>query len=361
MISSHPIDSIEDAIYEAAFLPERWTDVLERIGATCGAEGAAVLTVDTTDSRWVATPPFQDLIERFVAEGWMGRNIRADRAMALDHPGFVRDHDILTDDEMDSDESYGFFRRHGWGWVLGTLIRPPTGDVVVFNWERRFASGPFGIDTVARLDPLRPHLARAGMIASRLQLERARAATALLDTLGLAAGIVSTTSRLVAANAQLEGLMPHVVSDRRDRVRLADPAADARLCDVLAGAPGAVPLSIPIRPLDRAGGPYILHLLPVRGLARDVFASAAFVLVVTPLPAAGALSASLVQGLFDLTPAEARVARRIAEGATVDEIAQASGTAVSTVRAQLRSVFAKTGFARQADIVRLLATPFRPG
>ena len=66
-------------------------------------------------------------------------------------------------------------------------------------------------------------------------------------------------------------------------------------------------------------------------------------------------SQQLLEGLFDLTPAEARVARAIADGDNIEKIAQGSGIARETVRAQLKNIFAKAGTHRQAELVRLFS------
>jgi DNA-binding CsgD family transcriptional regulator len=57
---------------------------------------------------------------------------------------------------------------------------------------------------------------------------------------------------------------------------------------------------------------------------------------------------------FLLTPAEAQIALGIADGETLAAIAEARGVSVSTARTQLKSVFAKTGTHRQAELVALL-------
>ena len=62
-----------------------------------------------------------------------------------------------------------------------------------------------------------------------------------------------------------------------------------------------------------------------------------------------------MRSLFDLTPSEARVARGLATGETLEEIAESGGVAISTVRSQLRQVLQKTGCTRQAEVVSLLA------
>lgn len=66
--------------------------------------------------------------------------------------------------------------------------------------------------------------------------------------------------------------------------------------------------------------------------------------------------ASRVRGLYGLTQAEARVMAALASGETVDRIAMAHGVRTSTVRAQVRSIFEKTGVNRQSALVRLALT-----
>lgn len=59
-----------------------------------------------------------------------------------------------------------------------------------------------------------------------------------------------------------------------------------------------------------------------------------------------------LQALHALTPAEARVARKIAEGLSPKDVARAHGTSWDTVRAQLRQVFAKMEVHTQASLTR---------
>lgn len=65
-------------------------------------------------------------------------------------------------------------------------------------------------------------------------------------------------------------------------------------------------------PHTKAAPQAVVHLVPVRGSARDIFLNAAFFMVVTPVDRSRVHTAETIQGLFDLTPAEARVARLLA-------------------------------------------------
>ena len=61
-----------------------------------------------------------------------------------------------------------------------------------------------------------------------------------------------------------------------------------------------------------------------------------------------------------LTPAEARIALGIARGNALSVIAEAHGISVATARTQLKSVFAKTGTHRQAQLAALMAGMIGP-
>jgi DNA-binding CsgD family transcriptional regulator len=357
-------EGLIDEIYEASVIPELWPKVLDTISQVSGAAGGTFFTANPYTARWTASEAIWSLMREFVEDGWMLKNLRAPRAIKLNHAGFVTDFDLLTPEELETDPLYvDFLRKRGLGWCTGVTIPIPSGDVLVFTCEREFARGPFEQTVVNALNPLRPHLARAGLISARLGLERAKAAAAALGVLGLPAAVLSHTHRVLAANDLLGGIIPAVVQDKQERVHLSDRRADGLLARALAHlkrphAPDQVS-SIPIGATDEHPA-MVAHLVPVRGAAQDIFSLASCVLVVMPVSRAEVPSAEVIQGLFDLTAAEARVAQAVAGGKTLESYAAASGVALGTVRSQLKAVFTKTGLARQADLVSLLAGTILP-
>jgi DNA-binding CsgD family transcriptional regulator len=63
--------------------------------------------------------------------------------------------------------------------------------------------------------------------------------------------------------------------------------------------------------------------------------------------------------VYGLTPSEAQVAISLANGHSIDEIAESSHHSAHTIRSQLKSVFRKTGVSRQSELIKLLLTgPF---
>jgi DNA-binding CsgD family transcriptional regulator len=67
-------------------------------------------------------------------------------------------------------------------------------------------------------------------------------------------------------------------------------------------------------------------------------------------------SAAVLRSHYKLTPAEVRLAVALAEGRSLKEAAGGLGIRITTARAHLRQVFAKTGTSRQAALVRLVLT-----
>jgi len=177
-----------------------------------------------------------------------------------------------------------------------------------------------------------------------------------LGVIGLPAAVLSCSHRLLAANKLLEKLVPRVVQDRQSRIGLVNRRADAMLAwslRRLQNHTGGQVHSIPIAATSELPAS-ILHVVPVGGPANGMFAAASCVLFITTIAHQEIASVQAIQGMFDLTPAEARIARGIAAGRTVSELATEAGVAVGTVRQQLKSVFSKTGVSRQVTLVGLL-------
>jgi len=62
----------------------------------------------------------------------------------------------------------------------------------------------------------------------------------------------------------------------------------------------------------------------------------------------------ILMALYQLTRAEALLAKHLAEGANLDQSAAMLGISRNTARAQLRSIFAKTGVSQQSMLVSLI-------
>jgi DNA-binding CsgD family transcriptional regulator len=194
------------------------------------------------------------------------------------------------------------------------------------------------------------------MTAARLRLERVEAASAALAALGLPAVMLDGKGRVLSASGLAETLAGTLRWKARDEVAFSDRAADKQLREALGflELPGHAGVrTFPVRN-EETGAALIAHFVPVRLSARDIFARCDAALILTPVGGAYAPPLELLQSLFDLTPAESRLARGVAEGETLDAIASRSRISRNTARVHLRRVLAKTGCHRQAELASLL-------
>ncbi|MFG1301292.1 helix-turn-helix transcriptional regulator [Xanthobacter sp. V3C-3] len=359
MPDADDLAALIDLIYEAAVVPEKWPHLLGRLSQRMDGSGGILFTAGSSGTAWTASPDIWPVFDEFLRDGWHAINPRPQRLGRLNHPGFVRDSDHFTPEEIAADPVYqNFYFKRGLGWAMGTMLQVPSGDALVFSFERAFARGVVEMEHVHFFDQLRPHLARAALLGAHFGLVRAKAMAEALAQSGLPAAVLRGRGRLYATNALFDALMPGLVQDGPSRLQVSSQAADRLFAEAAAsiqsGGAGRRVYSIPV-PADGAGrAPAILHLLPVRREAYDVLNSASALLIVTSVDRSTVPTAEVVAGLFDLTPAEARVARRIAEGATVDAIAIEHGLSRETVRTHLKQTFAKVGVTRQAELAALL-------
>jgi DNA-binding CsgD family transcriptional regulator len=348
-----------DRIYECAFAPEFWPIALHELALVAEARGGLLFAANAEVGvlRWMASQNLQQELARYVSDGWLDRDRRRDRVIGLSHAGFLTDYDVYTDAEIAADPVYSeFLFPAGLGWAAGTAISPGTGDALFLTVERNRERGPVEPAVIQRLDELRPHLARSAMMSVRLNMERASVASETLALIGLPALVFNRSGKIVASNQLVEKLDDYLQWRAGDHVVLKDPRAQAQFQQAVAtiGEADAAPVrSFALRPGEVQ--PSVAHVIPICGVAQDIFVRCAGVLVMTPVNLPPAPTIELIQSLFDLTPAEARIARALATGQTVGEIASAGSVSLSTVRSQVRGVLEKTACHRQAEMIALLS------
>ena len=350
-------DDLIDRIYESSVVPELWPRVLDEIATMIEAHGGLLFSARKA-LHWTASETVRDVFAEYVADGWLTRCSRRVCIMNASEPGFFTEQDFWTEEQMEADPIYrDFFRPRGLGWSAGTGLRIPSGDNIVFSIERALERGPIEPEHLERLDILRPHLARSALISARLGLQRAEGAAEALTGLRLPALVLDDGGRVVEANDLVHAMSEQIGLRAGGRLALADRAANEALSQRLEalGTPGGdTACSLPLR--DAMGDPVgVLHVLPVRRTAHDIFGKGYALLVLTPIGTDKSPSADLMRSLFDLTRSEARVARGLATGRTAEEIAAEGDVALTTVRSQIRRVLEKTGCTRQAEVAALLA------
>lgn len=355
-------DGIIERIYEAALVPGQWKVALEHLAALANCSAGLIVSArDHVANRTMLTDNLAELHERATREGWWARNSRAPVLLSLPSTEFHSDADHFSPADMAKEPLYrDLLWPMGWGYSAATHIQIPNGDSLILSLERHRDGGPVERDAIERLNALRPHLARSALLASRLAFEQIKSANEAFGMTGLPSAAISVNGRVVDSNALFEDHSAQATIGAGNRLKLTNPDADRILREcleaMLAGDAGDSQASRSIAlPRTQATEAGVLHLVPVAGFARDLFTAAAFFVILTPLDTRRLAPIDLIQGLFDLTTMEARVARALATGSDIGNTAEAFGISRETVRAHLKNIFAKTGFSRQTDLATAIS------
>jgi DNA-binding CsgD family transcriptional regulator len=278
-------------------------------------------------------------------------------AFALKHPfrGFVRANDYLPPELLNSDP--GHARRLAIGLdseaSSGTVM--PTGELVVFSFDRWMRAGPHRQQHLAALNALYPHLAQTALVAARPRLDRASTAATTLQMIGLPAAVLTNSGRLLSSNISVDRLPRLVLPSAFGRIVIADPRAHRLLQEALDPTSGTI-RSIPIAEAE-GRRPCVLHVLPLRRNAHDIFSGGDMLIAVTTLSASSASpSPAVLESLFDLTQSEVSFTTALMQGLTVQEAARTCGLTETSGRTYLGRIFAKTGTHRQTELITLLSS-----
>ena len=342
-----------ERIYEAAAMPEQWPAVLQSVADAVDAFGACFVHRTVGSGSWTLSSGMAEFGESYLAAGWIARDDRVPLVVAERYPGFRVDSDLWSEADQRAMPIYrDFLLPRGLNASGATFVQGSREDAVHIGVEG-LASYTSAGAAVPVLDAFRPHLARAISLSVQLGQVRDDGVVGGLEAAGVAAAVVSVDGRLRASNAAFARRLGSIFHTRAGRIRFADPFLQARLAEAIAAFDGTNALSLAVGTGDEAP-PFAIHLVPLRRGARDVVGWDGILMLVADAANASVPGADLLRLLFDLTPAEARVARMLAEGRSPTAAATALNITEATARTHLRRIFAKTGVGRQAELVRLL-------
>jgi DNA-binding CsgD family transcriptional regulator len=193
-----------------------------------------------------------------------------------------------------------------------------------------------------------------GIRSKLLSAERARTAAVAAADVGMHAVLtLDPQRRLLHANSAGEALLSRGEGLMLRRQRLAAwlaqdqnalQAAVARAGSAEATEASALLVHRP------EGAPYELSVASANtdGTRRHI------IVVVTERGVRDASLHARIRTLYGLTPAEAEVAVRVAEGASLELISGERQARISTVRTQLKAITAKMGCSRQSQLVAMI-------
>jgi DNA-binding CsgD family transcriptional regulator/PAS domain-containing protein len=355
-------------IYDAVLDPIQRIDVLDKIASFTGGHSGGLLSkhcLSKSQNLYCYIGADPESLQAY-SESYPKLDPTAD-VPAFEVAQVVSTSDLVPYDEFRRGRFYREWARpQGWVDVASAVIEKSATSCTFLSVVRDEANGLVDDEMRRRMALVIPHVRRALVIGKTIHQQQAQTAcfSDILD--GLSAGmiLVDANGRIVHANAA-----GNAVIDAADffrsvcgRLVAGDPSINAALRDILIAARagdsvlGVKGIALPLTAHD--GERYVAHVLPLTSGARRV-ACMAYNAVAALFIRKAALDAfappEVIGEMYKLTPTELRVLLAIVNIGGVPEVAVALGVAVTTIKTHLSRLFEKTGVARQADLVKLVA------
>lgn len=345
-----------DRVYEASVIPDLWPSVLLDLAEMTESKGGLLLSTRDKSLNWTASESVHDAFADYLSGGWFRRCGRRVCMLEQAHSAFLTEQDYWTDEELENNEIYhDFFYPRDLGCSAGTGLIMPTGDHIVFSVERSHQRGPIESTHVETLNMMRPHIARAAMVAARMGLQSATTAKDAFGKLCVPTVLLNLDGAAVESSDEIAAMSDYIAWGADNRLLLKDKNADALLHNALVSLDGHAGIqSFAIRD-DNDCPAHVAHIVPVTRSANDIFAKGYALLVFNPIDTKAMPSVDLLRSLFDLTAAEAKVARKLAAGLSVEGIAEEGNVSINTVRTQVRKIIEKTGSKRLPELVSMIS------
>ncbi|MBL45383.1 MAG: chemotaxis protein CheY [Sphingomonadaceae bacterium] len=317
-------------LHDGVFEQPLWQTFLARLRGVSGASGA-MLVLQSGEAR-----------ERMI----LSRGECADKVA------------VLTSD-----------MREGRVYALAELAEDAAGDLRALRlsdgggleaWLAILSDGEFRAEHSSLLAALAPHLRVALKVLSSLEREKARASMSedAFARMNFGWIAIDARCRIVGLDGQAQRFLQRSGVLRRgpyDRLISSSPAADraltrfARECSADRG--------VRPRAINLARDPWIDILVsPVRLPALAGDGEAVAMIYLRGDRSSSADRHEQLVDLFDLTPAEARLAWSLSQGASIAEAARLHGLTLETARYYSKRIYAKTGARGQVDLVRNILT-----
>jgi len=364
------VDALVRGVWAAATGESDWTSALRAVATHFGARMAVLHRFDTADQRLLAQESggahdLQDAVLQYVRQYHLQDPRRAQivEGRVVPHGSWYHDHEHLDAAFVAGNAYYQhFLAAYGGRYAAARTLAPAPDQACLFGLEIPPHRGPLHAGERAELERLGTHLDDALRTYERLRRARAQvlAGHQLLHGFAQPMWLVDTDRQVHDANAaaQAESQRARLLARRGPHlVATANRLEQALLSTMhqLRGQPHGSRRVLQHRPPGSVD-PVWLHLVLLKpeGSA-GAFGTLPMVLVTLFDPQqVPAFDPFALASLFDLSPAQARVATALAQGLTVAQIAAAAGTRVSTVRSHMAAVLQRVGASRGDDLVRRL-------
>ncbi len=368
MNDSKRLPTLIGDIYDAVIDPAQRNDVLDKIAGFAGGHSGGLLSKHSLSK--------SEVLYCYVGADPNSLQVYSESYPKLDptadSPCFgveqvVSATDLVPYEEFRRGRFYREWARpHGWVDVASAVIEKSATSCTFLSVVRHEANGLVDDEMRRRMALLIPHVRRALLIGQTIHRKQTEAVcfSDVLD--GLSAGmiLVDANGRIVHTNNAGNAILDagDFLRSVCGRLVASDLAINAALREILVAANagdaalGVKGIALPLTAHD--GERYVAHVLPLTSGARreaGLAYNAVAALFIRKASLEPFSPPEVIGEMYKLTPSELRVLLAIVDIGGVPEVAAALGVAVTTVKTHLSRLFEKTGVARQADLVKLVA------
>ena len=368
MNDSKRLPTLIGDIYDAVIDPAQRNDVLDKIASFTGGHSGGLLSKHSLSK--------SEVLYCYVGADPNSLQVYSESYPKLDptadSPCFgveqvVSATDLVPYEEFRRGRFYREWARpHGWVDVASAVIEKSATSCTFLSVVRHEANGLVDDEMRRRMALLIPHVRRALLIGQTIHRKQTEAVcfSDVLDGLSSGMILVDASGRIVHTNNAGNAILDagDFLRSVCGRLVASDLAINAALREILVAANagdaalGVKGIALPLTAHD--GERYVAHVLPLTSGARreaGLAYNAVAALFIRKASLEPFSPPEVIGEMYKLTPTELRVLLAIVDIGGVPEVAAALGVAVTTVKTHLSRLFEKTGVARQADLVKLVA------
>ncbi len=367
--SESDLDQLIAGIYSAVLDPSRWGACLDQISARLDAGSGIQVLANTCGLPAVVV---SSNIEPDAGHRYLTRFRTVDPYMKgisqVKAPGIVAGSSVVPYSDLMKGEYYNdFLKPQNLHWQLSLIFELDGLQSSYLTFQRARAKGDFSEEDAQFLARLMPHLRTAVQVQRQLLVNQrhSQMLESALDDLERGVLIIGRDGKVIYMNRTAQTLVQRgaAVSIKGGRLRATDQSADRELRALIAACHADEQYA------ERRGGGIIslpaaeqcdglrAQVAPLCGevvLASGAASHPVVTVILASVFRPPANRSEALQRIYAFTPAESTCAVLLAEGSSIDEVAETLGLSRNTIRAHMRSLYSKTNTHRQGALVAAL-------
>lgn len=360
--------SLADSFYNAAVDSKGWHPALAGLAEATGSRIGELIGVGAN-----AAIPFNILTdmdpafhEDFAANGGGDPNMnpRVNAGMHAPVLKVLAESDFITREEYKRHPHYQEFAK-SWDipFICLTTLERQNDMLIGLAVVRSQRQGHITDKQREVFASFAPHVRAAVRMQMALEGQGASLLVGAMEALSIPAFVCDrnghvqaftpTAEKLIERGRGLQLRMGQLQATNAIDAKTLNDAITAASCGLITSGPSALRTVI-VRHGEARAPSLVLDVITLPARAYEFSFTPRVLVVARGEKQTDARRAAILQAAYGLTAAETEVALYIAGGKTTESIAAERGVAAGTVRAQIKSIFAKLGINRQVELVAKL-------